>query len=73
MLSLVGMFEPVDGVAVPDPRDEPGPSVARTTCGLSPVCPLAVSGSASPVESLLASWGIVVVMVVEERGSGREY
>jgi len=69
MLSLVDRAEPIDGVAVPDPR-EPGAIVARVTCGPSSACSLTTVGCAESgeVSSDRFSLAIVAAMVVVERG-----
>ena len=68
MLSLVDRVEPIDGVAVPDPRGEPGAIVARVTCGPSSAGSVgcAESGKVSSDGFFLASWDIIAAMVVEE-------
>jgi len=72
MLSLVGRVEPIEGVAVPDPRAELGAIVARVTCGPRPVSSLGTvdnveRGKAPSSGFSFASWDIVAAMVVEER------
>ena len=78
ILSLVDRIEPIDGVADPDPRGEPGAIVARVTCGTGSAGSLtmvgcAESGGASSCKFFLATWDIVTAMVVEERGRVKKY
>ena len=74
ILSLVGRVEPVEGVAVPDPRAELGAIVARVTFGpRKPVDSLGTVGSVecgdAPSSGFsFASWDIVAAVVVVERG-----
>ena len=71
MLSLVGRVEPVEGVAVPDPRAELGAIVDRVTCGPRLADSLGTVGSVEcgndPSSELsFASWDIVAAVVVVE-------